>query len=92
MADSMVAAMMCDLNRVFQVTGFIIDDRYHKSSGQFHDSHTHRSVEVVAGKVNHEYLAEIQAQLVENFLVPLLNGMASVGRRRRRVELHADER
>jgi hypothetical protein len=31
----------------------------------------------VAGKVNHEYLADIQAQLINNFLVPLLDGMAA---------------
>ncbi len=77
LADLMVAAMMCDLNRVFHVSAYINDEYYNKTSGQFHDGHTHRPLEVVAGKLNHEYLAEIQAQLVDNFLVPLLNGMAS---------------
>jgi hypothetical protein len=77
MADLLVAGMMCDLNRVFHFSGFLADDYYNKSSGLFHDGHTHRPLETVAGKLNHEYLSEIQAQLVTNFLVPLLNGMAS---------------
>ncbi len=77
MADLMVAGMMCDLNRVFHFSAFINDAYYNKSNGLFHDGHTHRPLETVAGKLNHIYLAEIQAQLVTNFIVPLLDGMAA---------------
>jgi hypothetical protein len=77
MADLLVAGMMCDLNRSFQFTGQITDDYYNRSNEQFHNGHSHSPLQMVAGKLNHEYLSEIQAQLVANFLTPLLNGMAS---------------
>jgi hypothetical protein len=77
MADLVVAAMMCDLNRVFHFTGYLDDAYYNKSSGNFHDGHSHSPLQTVAGKLNHQYLAEIQGQLMQNFVVPLLDGMAS---------------
>ncbi|MBK7863419.1 MAG: DUF1552 domain-containing protein [Archangiaceae bacterium] len=77
MADLLVAAMMCDVNRVFHFTGIIDDDYYNKSSGNFHDGHSHSPRTVIGGKLNHEYMADIQGQLVSNFIVPLLNGMAA---------------
>lgn len=77
MADLMVAAMMCDLNRVFHFTGYLDDASYNRSSGNFHDGHSHSPLGVVQGKLNHEYLAEIQGQLAANFVAPLLDGMAA---------------
>jgi len=77
MADLVVAAMMCDLNRVFHFSGYISDAYYNKSSEEFHNGHSHQPLETVAGKINHEYMADIQGQFVKNFLAPLLDGMAA---------------
>ena len=77
MADLIVAAMQCDVNRVFLFSGWIDETYYNKSSSDFHGSHTHEPLGTVAGKLNWQYMGEIQAGLVNNFLVPLLNGMSA---------------
>lgn len=77
MADLLVAAMMCDLNRVFHFAGYISDAYYNRSSEEFHNGHSHQPLATVAGRLNHEYMADIQGQFVTNFLGPLLDGMAA---------------
>lgn len=77
MADLLVAAMMCDLNRAFHFTAEIADAYYNKSSEDFHNGHSHQPQASVAGVPNHQYMADIQGQLVTNFIAPLLDGMAS---------------
>lgn len=77
MADLIVAAMQCDLNRVFLFSGFIDESYYNKSSGDFHNGHSHEPLVTVAGKLNWQYMGEIQSHLMANFVVPLINGMAA---------------
>lgn len=76
-ADLIVAGMMCDLNRVYHFTGYVSDAYYNRSSEEFHNGHSHQPLATVGGRLNHEYMADIQGQFAANFLVPLLDGMAS---------------
>jgi hypothetical protein len=77
MADLVVAGMMCDLNRVFHFAGYLNDAYYNKSTEEFHNGHSHQPLETVAGTINHQYMADIQSQLMKNFVAPLLDGMSA---------------
>jgi len=76
-ANIMVAAAMCDVRRVFSMAADLEDVYYdtHPSS-DFHQGISHDPMAVINGKVNHQYMAEIQAQLLTNYVAPLIAGLS----------------
>lgn len=76
-ADMITAGIMCDVTRIFVVNMYPNEAFYDKHPVEgFHNGHSHTPWDVVNGKVNHEYMAEIQNDFVRNLLSRFINNLA----------------
>ena len=80
-ADMIVAAIMCDVTRVFSLSSTLEEwgaNTYDvHPSEDFHQGHSHIPFSVVNGKVNWQYMGEIQNDHVRYLIAPLIQGLAS---------------
>ena len=79
-AKIMVAAMMCDVSRVFTFAGAIDDAKYNRNPDPnvgFHHGVTHEPFLLINGTPNFEYMGDIQAQYMRYFMAPLLDAMSA---------------
>lgn len=77
-ANMIVAAIMCDVSRVFMWNGWIDESTYDRHPNEdFHQGHSHQPFSTVAGQINWEYMGDVQHTFARSFLAPLINGLAS---------------
>lgn len=76
-AKLIVAAIMCDVTRVFHWNAWIDENRFDTHPSQdFHQGHSHAPFSTVNGSLNWQYMGDVQRAFVRGFLAPLIDGLA----------------
>lgn len=79
-ADLITATLMCDLSRtVLFSTETSSSSKYNMTTdgSGFHQGHSHNTYNVVNGKVNHEHMADTQAEFIRYFIAPLIQNLSA---------------
>lgn len=77
-ANMIVAAIMCDVTRVFMWNGWVNEDMYDRHpSEDFHQGHSHIPFATINGQLNWQYMGDVQHSFVRGFVAPLVNGLAA---------------
>ncbi|UOF01372.1 DUF1552 domain-containing protein [Bdellovibrio reynosensis] len=76
-ANMIVAAIMCDVTRIFMWNGWVNEDLFDTHpSEDFHQGHSHIPFSTVNGQLNWQYMGDVQRSFVRGFIAPLVNGLA----------------
>ncbi len=80
-ASMIVAAIMCDVTRVFNISTLVQEwgggSYDNHPSEDFHQGHSHIPFSVINGKPNWQYMGEIQNEFVRYLIAPLIQGLGS---------------
>lgn len=77
-ARIIAAAIMCDVSRIFSFFTFLNDNIFDvHPTEDFHQGHSHIPFSTVNGKVNWQYMGEVQYAFVRDFLQPMLAALSA---------------